>query len=52
MKIIKGGKPDPPDTFLKDILITQDDLDEWLKVGKITMDMFEKLSKEVAYSSN
>ena len=47
MKIIKGGKPDPPDTFLKDILLTLVELDERLKNGQITMAQYEKLIKEV-----
>lgn len=55
MQIIKGGKepePTPEDTTIKDMMLTQDDLDRFLKEGSITMTQYDKLSEEVPHSDN
>lgn len=55
MQIIKGGMPrpvKPEDTFLKDILIAEADLDMWFLRGAITGKQYDKLIEEVPHSDN
>ena len=46
MQIIKGGKPEPEDTFLKDVLLTHTEVDTMLIKEQITREQYDKLIKE------
>jgi hypothetical protein len=52
MQIIQGGKPEPPDTFMQDIMLTCRDIDRMLINEQITKKQFSKLIKEVDVYAN